>query len=143
MLSNLVDNLKGMIVSVFSKFLTIGIRQAQINNDRRAEGDPELTYEAFVDQLQLLIKEHLKTEDFAQRIELFKSSVSPETWDDIKNNPAIEDMVNAHYESVVIGRIDLCVHILLDNMKEANSEQSDPLIFSELKSLILDTARAL
>lgn len=123
------------------KFGNIVERQVAILNERRAEGEPELIADTFVDELMSEMQSAHGDPDqydtFAKKLEVFKADISPETWEDVKGNPALESMVNEHVQNVMTNRGEACIKQMLEKIKEANEEQDEPLTPNDLKFIVV------
>lgn len=135
---SIVNQLQAQLVMI--RFGNVVERQVEILNERRAEDEPEITGEDFMDNLLASMSEQHGDPDqygtFAEKLKLFKADVDEEMWEDVKNNPALESMVNEHAQNVLLKRGEACIAEMLEVINEANQEQDEPLTANDLKFVI-------
>ena len=129
-------------VMVLTSVLKINKRikkHVELLNERRSGGEP-IEVEQFMDQLGVSLAEEFKDQippdTLADKIKRFKSDVGDEIWQDMKNNPNIQEIVEKHIATQAKLLLDTAVQRLLTLLSEADqilvSEGDKPLTADEI-----------
>ena len=115
-------------------------RQVEINNQKREPETPEMSADDLLNGLMEKFKEHVgemgEISTLAAKIKLFREDVGDDIWNDVKENPSLQAIVEEHVQNVFMKRLDQGTEIILDAISEANSKEDEPLTANDIKQVL-------
>lgn len=132
------------------------VKHVELLNERQKahdgwNGGEPIEVEQFMDQLGASLAEEFKDQippdTLADKIKRFKSDVGDEIWQDMKNNPNIQEIVEKHISTKAQSLLETAVQRLLTLFSEADqilvSEGDKPLTAEDVKYAFLGAQKLL
>ena len=88
-----------------------------------------------VENMSILSENYADSELFAHKLEFFKRQLTDDTWNDIKNNPKLPEMVETHAENAKSIALRKVIDFTMDALEEANQQEKEPMTKNELYHL--------
>lgn len=120
------------------KFQRLLENQCKIENEGRAQAmEATLSVKEFEDRLtcenmQILSEAAPESDLFADKLEFFKRRLTDDTWNDIKNNPKLPEMVETHANDAKLLALRQVINFMMDTLEEANQLEKEPMTKDEL-----------